>query len=98
MARFIEARVKPILDILPQRVAVGLDDHAAAHGRVIRQVRALDKFVIPLRVIFTARGETLRRHANSLALQLTVRLSVYSERGQNNRLSEDSLIHSQSLR
>src|SRR5258708_39011943 len=77
MACFLEAIIQLILDILPQRVAVGLYDHAAAHGRIIRQVRALDKFVIPLRVIFTAGGESLRRHAISLALLLTmVRISL----------------------
>ena len=45
--RLLEAQVQPVAHQLPQPVAVGADDHAAAHGRVVRQLGLEHHFVVP---------------------------------------------------
>ena len=52
--RGLEALVQLRLHALPQGVAVGLDDHAAAHGRVVHQVGLEDDIGIPLGKVLTA--------------------------------------------
>ena len=44
------------LDVFPDAVAPGLDDHAAADFRILRHVGGLDDFLIPLREIIGAHG------------------------------------------
>ncbi len=55
MTRFLEALVHFLLDALPDGVAVRANDHAAAHRRVIAQLRLEDDVRIPLREVLIAR-------------------------------------------
>ena len=43
-----ELGVQDLLDVLPQRPAVGFDNHRAAHGAVVSQIRLDDDIVVPL--------------------------------------------------
>ena len=54
----LEHAVEGLLHLLPDGVAVGLDYHAAAHGRLLGEVGLYHEFVVPLRVVFAAFGET----------------------------------------
>ena len=47
-ARFLEPLVQLLLDQLPDRVAVGLDRHAALHARILDQLRLLHHVGVPL--------------------------------------------------
>ncbi len=47
----LEASVELGLDVLPEGVAPGLDDHAAADRGVLRQVGGADDLLVPLRVV-----------------------------------------------
>ena len=55
----LETVVQLALHLLPNGVAVGFDDHATAHGRMLGEVAALDHVEVPLRVVLVARGVTL---------------------------------------
>ena len=55
VARRLEHVVEGALHVLPERVAPRPDDHAAAHGRVLGEVRAGDDLLVPLGVVFVAR-------------------------------------------
>ena len=44
------------LNVFPDAVAPGFDDHAAADRRVLGQVRGADDLLVPLRVILGAGG------------------------------------------
>ncbi len=55
VARRLEHVVEGPLHVLPERVAPRPDDHAAAHRRVLGEVRARDDLLIPLRVVLFAR-------------------------------------------
>ena len=59
VASRLEAGVQLLLDQLPDAVAVGLDRHAAAHGRVVHQVCLQHDVGIPLREVLAARGDVL---------------------------------------
>ena len=48
----LEPPVKRLCDVFPQRPAVGTHDHAAAHRRVIGQLRAQHQLVVPLGKVF----------------------------------------------
>ena len=50
----LEAAVERRGNVFPERPAVGPHDHAAAHRRVIRQFRAQNQLVVPLRVTLGA--------------------------------------------
>ena len=50
-AGFLEHPVQDALHLFPDSVAVGLDDHAAAHGRLLGQIGLDYEVVIPLRVV-----------------------------------------------
>ena len=50
-ARFLEHTVQDRLHLFPYGIAIGLDYHAAPHGRLFGQVRLHHKVVIPLRII-----------------------------------------------
>ena len=51
----LEAVVERLLNVFPQRPAVGPHDHAAAHGRVVGQLGLQDELVIPFGEVFGAR-------------------------------------------
>ena len=55
VARRLEHVVERALHVLPERVAPRLDDHAAAHGRVLGEVGAGDDLLVPLGVVLVAR-------------------------------------------
>lgn len=57
MTRFLEALVHFRLNALPNRVAVGTHDHAAANGRVVAQFRLEDNVGVPLGEILVAGGD-----------------------------------------
>ena len=63
VARGLEAAVQRGGDVLPERPAVGTDDHAAAHGSVVRQFCPQYELVIPFGKIFGASWQLLVRHA-----------------------------------
>ncbi len=56
MAGRLEHVVERALHVLPQGVAPRLDDHAAANGRVLGEVRGPDDLLIPLGVVLVASG------------------------------------------
>src|SRR5690606_34119568 len=58
----LKAAVQPALHTFPQLVAVGLDDHAAAHRRIVRQVSLLHNIGIPAGKVFALRGDALLGH------------------------------------
>ena len=49
--RLFEHPVEHALHILPERVAVGTDDHAAPDGGVVRELGAPDDVQVPLRIV-----------------------------------------------
>ena len=56
VARLLEHGVEVALDVLPDRVAPRLDDHAPTDGRVLGEVGGADDLLVPLRVVFVAGG------------------------------------------
>src|SRR2546428_9818631 len=48
MAGRLEAAVERALNVFPQRPAVRADNHAAAHWRIVRQLRFQNQLVVPL--------------------------------------------------
>ena len=58
----LEAPVERRLDILPEGVAVGPDDHAALDRGVVGQLGFLNDIGIPARVILAARGDAFFCH------------------------------------
>ena len=65
--RGLEAVVELALHLLPDAVAVRADDHAAAHGRVLGQLRLLDDVLVPLPVVLFAAGDAVHGLAFVLA-------------------------------
>ena len=55
VARRLEHVVERALHVLPERVAPGADDHAAAHGRVLGEIGAGNDLLVPLGVVLAAR-------------------------------------------
>ena len=49
----LEHFVEGVLHLLPYGVAIGFDDHAAAHSRLLGQIGLHNEVVIPLGVVFT---------------------------------------------
>src|SRR5436305_13750628 len=45
---FFEPRIHKLLNILPDCIAIGSNDHAAAHRRIVSQLRPAYYLVIPL--------------------------------------------------
>ncbi len=66
MAGFLKTAIQPIPDAFPQLIAVGLDDHAAAHGRIVGQVGFLHDIGIPSGKIFRLWCDALLRHGGLL--------------------------------
>ena len=60
VARRLESRVQEALDVLPDRVAVRTDDHAALDRRVVGHLGALHHVEVPLGKILRTRRD--RRH------------------------------------
>ena len=56
MSGLLEHVVERALHQLPNGVAMRLDDHTTAHGRVIRELCLNDKLVVPLAKILSLRG------------------------------------------
>ena len=56
MAGGLEHAVEDALHGFPDAVAPGLDDHAAAHIGVFREVGGADDLLVPLGEIFVAAG------------------------------------------
>ena len=52
----LEHPVELALDVLPDRVAPRLDDHAAADGRVLGQVGGPDDLLVPLGIVVGPSG------------------------------------------
>jgi hypothetical protein len=59
----LEAAIEVALDRLPQRVALGPDDHAALDRRIVGELRRLDDVEVPLRIVFGARLDVLGHEA-----------------------------------
>src|SRR5262244_1650839 len=57
MAGGLEALVEFALHLFPDGVAVGADDHAAAHGAVVGELGFADDVEVPASVVFGARGD-----------------------------------------
>src|SRR5688572_5875560 len=51
----LETPIEIITDGFPEFIAIGLDDHAAAHWRVIREISLQYNVVVPLRKILAHR-------------------------------------------
>ena len=67
-ARFLKTCIKRLLNALPDGIAVGLDDHTAAHIGLFGQVGLDDQFVVPLRVVLASFCQVLKFncHVNML--------------------------------
>jgi hypothetical protein len=52
----LEHVVECPLHVFPQRIAPRLDHHAAAHGRVLGEIRRPDDLLVPLGVVVVASG------------------------------------------
>ena len=65
-----EAAVQRLLHVFPERPAVGPHDHAAAHRRVVGQLRLQYQLVVPLGKIFCAGRELFFSHAACLSVLL----------------------------
>ena len=63
VAGVLEAPVELALDRLPDRVALGADDHAALDRRIVGQLGRLDDVEVPLRVVLAARLDVLGHRA-----------------------------------
>ena len=59
MPQCLEARVKVVLNVLPDRVAVGSDDHTSAHAGVVHKLRLFHHVGIPLRKVHVHRRDLL---------------------------------------
>ncbi len=73
VAGVLEAPVERGLDVFPEGVAVGPDDHAALDRRIVGQLGLLHDIGIPARVIFAARGHAFFCHVASYSYVITVR-------------------------
>ena len=49
----LEHVVEATLHLLPDGIAIGLDDHAATHCRLLGKVGLHNKFVVPLRIVLS---------------------------------------------
>ena len=54
-----KCRVKLLLNLLPDGIACGFDNHTALHARVVAQLRLLHDICVPLREILLHRGDRL---------------------------------------
>src|SRR6185436_11859354 len=63
VAGLLEHPVHHPLDVLPERVPVGADDHAALHVRVVRQLRLEDQVHEPLGETLLTRSELVSHGA-----------------------------------
>ncbi len=75
----LEAAVQRIADVLPERVAVGLDDHTAAHRRIVGQIGLLHDLVIPLGKVLALRSQKVCHDApseNSLVVLSRIVISL----------------------
>ena len=48
VSRLLKSTIEVLLHLLPDAVAVGLDDHTAAHGGVLSQSGLYDDILVPL--------------------------------------------------
>ena len=62
VARLLKPSVEFRLHALPNGVAVRLDDHAAAHARILSEIRLNNELVVPFAVVDFARREILRHY------------------------------------
>ena len=60
----LEAAIERLLDVFPERPAVGPHDHAAAHRSVVSQLGAQNELVVPLGEVFGARRQLLIGHGS----------------------------------
>jgi hypothetical protein len=60
----LEAVVELTLDELPDRIAIGADDHAAFHGRVVGQLRLPDDIQVPLGEVLGLGGDLLHERVS----------------------------------
>jgi hypothetical protein len=74
----LEHAVEGPLHALPQGVAVGLDDHAAAHVGVLGEPGAVDDVEIPLRVVLGPARDLVGGHDSSSARSANI--SIIRER------------------
>ena len=58
-AGFLEHAVQHALHFFPYRIAVGLDYHTAANGRLFGQIRFYHDVIIPLGIVFRSRSYNL---------------------------------------
>src|SRR5258708_6523910 len=63
MAGGLKPAIEGLLNVLPQRPAIGPHDHAAANRRVIGKLRLQHQLVVPLRKILCAGRKLLFGHA-----------------------------------
>jgi hypothetical protein len=59
VAQVLEHLVQDALHVLPDGIAIGTDDHAALHVRVVGELRLLDQVHIPLGKALLARCQLL---------------------------------------
>ena len=59
-ARGFETGVECLLYPFPDGITIGLDHHAAAHGRLFGEVGFHDEFVVPARIVHAAFGEVFQ--------------------------------------
>ena len=88
VSRGLEHPVKDALDVLPDRIPVGTDHHAALHAGVVAQLRLFDDVGIPFGKVLVHRRDRFHhlfivRHAIDLSL-LFVSLSSAPSPPQNN--------------
>ena len=65
VAGLLEAPVERLLDVFPQRPAIGAHDHAAAHRGIIGHLGFQHDLVVPFGEVFTAGGEFFFCHLDS---------------------------------
>ena len=69
--RLLEHLVKLVLHLLPDSVAVRLDYHAAAHGRLLGQVGLGHQVVVPLAVVVSPFGQVFQFFCHDKCFVLT---------------------------
>ncbi len=68
---FLEHLVELVLHLLPNGVSVWLDDHAAAHGRLLGQVGLGHQVVVLLAVVVSPFGQVFQFFCHDKCFVLT---------------------------
>ena len=87
----LEHLVERPLHFLPDRIAVRLDDHAAAHGRILGQAGLHDQIVIPLGVVFLPRSQFLELLCHILSILVCFRKSRRAGPEAGNRRPDSAI-------